>query len=68
MSKTLRERTVNYDNIASGSATGNERTINGSAPPAETYGGNDNLAVGETSRDPDNFQSAVSPPDELLTP
>ena len=68
MAVTLRERTVAYDNIAVGEATGTERTIAGDAPPTEAYGGTDNLAVGETSRDPDNIQAGEDPPDELLTP
>lgn len=55
MAWNLREERVAYDNISVGNATGQERTINGSAPPAETYGGGDNLAIGDTSRDPDNI-------------
>jgi hypothetical protein len=58
MAVTLREQRTAYDNIAVGAATGTERTIDGSAPPSQTYGGVDNLAVGETSRDPDNIAAA----------
>ena len=46
MSSTLRGRTVGYDNAKVGGATGTERTISGSAPPAEKVGGKDNIAVG----------------------
>ncbi len=55
MSVTLREERVAYDNIAAGQATGTERTVAGDVPPAQTYGGGDNLAIGDTSRDPDNI-------------
>jgi hypothetical protein len=47
MSTTSKARTLGYDNIAKGSATGVERTIAGAAPPASTTFGNiENIAVG----------------------
>lgn len=46
MTVTLRGRIVSGDNIAVGNASGQERTIAGSAPPAEKVGGRDNPAVG----------------------
>lgn len=55
MSVTLREQRTAYDNIAVGNATGTERTVAGDVPPAQTYGSGDNLAIGDTSRDPDNI-------------
>jgi len=58
MALTLREQRTNYDNVAVGEAMGRERTIAGEAvPPAITtaYGGGDNLAVGDDTRDPDNI-------------
>lgn len=45
MSVTLRGRKTAFDNIAAGSATGTERTIAGSAPPAQANGGGTNIAV-----------------------
>lgn len=45
MSYSLRGRTVGYSNIAVGSASGVERTINGAAPPSDTtYGARDKLS------------------------
>lgn len=58
MAVTLREQRTAYDNIAVGSATGTERTVPSDVPPTQAYGGGDNLAVGETSRDPDNITVA----------
>lgn len=55
MAVTLREQRTAYDNIAVGNATGTERTVSGDVPPTQTYGGQDNLTVGDTSRDPDNI-------------
>jgi hypothetical protein len=47
MSITSKARKLEYDNIAVGSATGTERTIAGSAPPAfTTWGNTENIAVG----------------------
>ena len=47
MAVTKKARRLAYDNIAQGSATGQERTINGSAPPADsTFGNTENIAVG----------------------
>jgi hypothetical protein len=47
MSITVKARTKGYDNIAVASATGTERTLNGSAPPANTTWGNtENIQVG----------------------
>jgi len=46
MSKALRGRTVGADNIAVGSIYGQERTIAGDVPPAETVGGKDHISVG----------------------
>lgn len=62
MANTVRGRKLNYDNIAAGSATGIERTINGAAPPAEAVGGKDNIAAGSafpTTIIPDNQQAGV---------
>lgn len=63
MSRALRGRTVGYDNIASGSVSGTERTINGAAAPAEVVGGKDNIASGSafpTTIIADNQQSGVT--------
>lgn len=63
MARTLRARTVGADNIAVGSVSGQERTINGAAPPAEKVGGNDNIAVGSaypTTIIADNQQVGVT--------
>lgn len=46
MSVTLRGRVVSFDNLASGSASGTERTILNAAPPAEKVGGLDNIKSG----------------------
>jgi len=62
MSTTLRGRTVSYDNIAVGAASGQERTISGAIPPAEKVGGLDNVKVAEafpTANIADNQQKAV---------
>lgn len=63
MSRALRGRTVGLDNIASGSASGTERTINGAAAPAEVVGGKDNIASGSafpTTIIADNQQTGVT--------
>ena len=47
MAVTSKARTLAYDNIAAGSATGTERTINGDAPPAfTTWGNTENIISG----------------------
>jgi hypothetical protein len=54
MSRTSKARTLGYDNIAVGSASGTERTLPGdnnpaagAAPPAfTTWGNTENIAVG----------------------
>lgn len=46
MAVTLRARKTAADNIAVASATGTERTIAGSAPPSQTFGQGENIAVG----------------------
>ena len=47
MARTSKARTLCYDNIASASATGVERTINAAAPPAfTTWGNSEKIAVG----------------------
>lgn len=47
MAITVKARTKGYDNVSVANATGTERTINGSAPPANTTWGNtENIAVG----------------------
>jgi hypothetical protein len=48
MARTYRARTQAYDNIAVGSAnSAQERTINGSLPPATaTWGNTENIQVG----------------------
>lgn len=56
MASTEREIRIRYDNVAAGSAAGPERHVGDVQPAVElAYGGGDNLAVGETSRDPDNI-------------
>lgn len=62
MAVTLRARRTSYDNLAVGSASGTERTISGSAAPAQKVGGLDNIAVGSaypTTVIADNQQVAV---------
>lgn len=82
MSFTQRNRRVAYDNIASGSATGGERTISGeSVTVVEIYGGgkmtststgesdHSNIASGTTVSEeggPDNMTAAVDPTDERM--
>lgn len=46
MAVTLRARKTAYDNIAVASATGTERTISGAAPPSQSFGNGENIAVG----------------------
>ena len=46
MSVALRGRTVSYDNISAGNASGTERTVAGDIPPAQKVGGLDNPKVG----------------------
>lgn len=47
MATTMKARTIRYDNIAVGSATGAERTISGAASPeGTTWGNTENIAVG----------------------
>lgn len=47
MAVTSKARTLAYDNIAQGSATGTERTTAGSSPPAfTTFGNTENISVG----------------------
>jgi hypothetical protein len=63
MAFNSRGRTLSNDNIAVGSASGRERTINAALPPAEKVGGGDNIAVGvpfPTTVCPDNMQRAVT--------
>jgi hypothetical protein len=65
MSRTLRGRTVSFDNISVGNASGTERTISGSAPPAEKVGGLDNISVGNafpTGNIADNHVSGTACP------
>lgn len=45
MAVTLRARKTAYDNISVGNATGTERTIAGAAPPSQTFGNGENIAV-----------------------
>jgi hypothetical protein len=62
MPVTLRGRTVSGDNLAVGQASGTERTIAGSAPPAEKVGGKDNIAFASahpTGNISDNQQVGV---------
>jgi hypothetical protein len=60
MARTYKARTHCYDNIASGSATGVERTINGAAPPTNTTWGNDeNIAVGDDYSADENIIEAA---------
>ena len=55
MASTEREQRIRYDNIAVGSATGPERHVGDVQPAVElAYGAGDNVAVGETGRDPSN--------------
>lgn len=46
MSVTLRNRRTAYDHLAKGAAAGTERTIKGSAPPAQTWGQGENIKHG----------------------
>lgn len=47
MARTVKARTHCYDNIATASATGVERTIDGAAPPAfTTWGNTENISIG----------------------
>lgn len=47
MARTVKARTTCIDNISVGNAMGTERTISGSAPPANTTWGNtENIAQG----------------------
>lgn len=69
MSVTQRGRVVSYDNLKSGSASGQERTSIGGAPPAENVGGTalayDNPKSGSafpTSVIPDNISSGNTTP------
>ena len=71
MAVTQRGRRTAYDNIASGSATGKERTVNGDAGVTELYGGGagtgstdsvgrNNLTPGTSDHNPDNIPSQSS--------
>lgn len=73
MAFNLRNRRVAFDNIAAGSATGRERTVAGSLPSTELYGGgtgtagatamnHSNIAAGEdvTSTNPEHQASHSS--------
>lgn len=64
MAYTLRGRRVNYDNIASGSATGQERTKG--TLTSENIGGNTGKASGELIR-ASVSTAATSSHDEELT-
>lgn len=64
MSRVQRGRAQAYDNISAGNViSSQERTINGSLPPAEMTGKwLDNLAVGSpppTANTPDDIQAGV---------
>ena len=73
MSYSIRGKTVAYDNIAVGSATGKERTISGTTGIAEVYPGGlgdttlgagaakaySNIAAGETASNVDNENIGV---------
>jgi hypothetical protein len=63
MAITLRARRHNYDNVSVGNATGTERTIAGSAPPAQVNGAGSNIIVGSahpTAVVSDNQQVGVT--------
>lgn len=65
MAVTLRGQTVAFDNIAVGKATGTERTIKGSPPPAEKVGGLDNPKAGSafpTGNRADNHVAGTATP------
>lgn len=66
MSKTLRGRTVGFDNLSAGNAEGQENTVKvGSAPPAEVNGGGSNISVGNahpTGNVSDNFVVGTATP------
>jgi len=53
MARTVRSRREAYDDIAVGGGaniiTTRERTIAGALPPSFSYGGKDNIAVGNTN-------------------
>lgn len=66
MARTLRGTKCGYDNIAVGSASGQERTISGAAPPAELTGKwIDDLSVGNpppTTVRQDNYVVGTATP------
>ena len=65
MSVTLRGRTVSYDNLSAGNASGTERTVVGDVPPAEKVGGLDNPKSGSafpTANIADNIVSGTITP------
>ena len=65
MTVALRGRTVSNDNIASGSASGTERTILNAAPPSQKVGGLDNIQSGSafpTAVIADNIKSGSTTP------
>jgi hypothetical protein len=65
MSVTLRGRVVSFDNVAAGNTSGTERTIAGSAPPAQKVGGLDNPTSGSafpTANIADNIVSGTITP------
>jgi hypothetical protein len=67
MARTLRGRICGHDNLAVGQVSGTERTINGSAPPAEKVGGKDNFSPGNafpTAVIPDNHVAGTATPTE----
>ena len=67
MARTYRARTQAVDNIAAGSAiSSQERTINGSLPPATaTWGNTENISVGTDYSADENI--VVTAEDLMLT-
>lgn len=62
MSYLIRKKTVGYDNVVAGSATGREMIIAGSSGPKETtrYMGRDNNTGGSTLTDRDKIGNGAS--------
>ena len=65
MSRTLRGRRVAYDNIASGSATGTERTIAGETPAIEMHGGGTMTSTSTGDVDHSNVEVGSSVSDQV---
>lgn len=63
MSYTLRGKTVGYDNVAGGSATGHEDYVAGTTDVIwAAYADIDNPQAGTTDTGPENISAANDPP------